>query len=89
MSEPTKVKLQYPIEVDGAKVKELTLRRPKAGDFERAGRNPVRATASLELLANLAGITPDQARELDGEDYIALSDVVNGFLPLRFRTSEP
>jgi hypothetical protein len=81
MTERTSVTLQHPIEVAGARVGVLTLRRPLVRDLEameRAGERDI--ARSVALIANLAELSPDEVRTLDAADFMAVSGVVAGFL---------
>jgi hypothetical protein len=81
MTEKTKIELQYPIDISGAKVSVLHLRRPKARDLEamdRQGGGNVGRTVGL--ISALAELTPEQVRELDAADFNRISEVVSGFL---------
>ena len=77
----TTIKLKNPIKVDGAEVAELNMRRPKVRDLERmdkaAGGQMAQAIA---LVGDLTELTPDQVREIDGEDFIAISKMLGDFL---------
>ena len=77
----TTIKLKHPITADGREVAELTLRRAKARDLERLDKVSGPIAKSVTLIADLAEITPDQVRELDAEDFVAIEAEVSGFLP--------
>lgn len=84
----TKIKLEYPIEVDGATVKEITLRRPTVKDMRVArvtGKDD--ATQEITLIANLAQLTPDQVESLDMADFVKLQTVLKGFFGLSETTA--
>ncbi len=75
------IQLKHPLTISGATVSSLSLRRPKVRDLEameRAGDKDI--AKSINLMANLSEQTPDTIRELDAEDFMALSEVVSGFL---------
>ena len=76
-----KFDLKHPITVDGVVIKELTLlRRPKAGDLERLDKYPGPVAKAVALIADLAEVTPDQVRDLDAADFMAIEVEVNSFL---------
>ena len=76
----TTITLKHPITVDGREVAELTLRRPKVRDLERMDKVSGEMAKAVTMVADLAEISPDQVREIDGEDFIAVSEVLADFL---------
>ena len=74
------VKLKYPVEISGANAGVISLRRPKVRDLEAMDRIQGDTQKSLMLIAHLAELDPDTIRELDAEDFAAISKVVAGFL---------
>jgi len=76
--------LRVPIQVGGKEVKELTLRRPRAYDFEVLDEIEGINKRKVRLIANCAGLAPDEASQLDAYDYHQLSDMVGDFF-----TKEP
>lgn len=75
------IKLEYPIEIDGVKVAELKLRRPKVRDSlasEKSGGS--NAEKEVRLFANLAEQTTDTIEDLDMLDYGKLQEAYTGFL---------
>jgi hypothetical protein len=84
----TKIKLEFPIDIDGAKVGELTLRRPTVKDM-RVARNSAKDDAAQEiaLIANLAQITPEQVEQLDLADYAQVQAALQGFFGSSAKTA--
>lgn len=80
-TEPSRIRLEFPIEADGAKVEEVLISRPKAFALERFLNEPRKGTAMILMIADLAGLTPEQVRSLDASDFSVISEVVTGFLP--------
>lgn len=76
----TKIKLDFPINIDGAKVGEITLRRPTVKDM-RVARNSAKDDASQEiaLISNLAQITTEDVEALDLADYAKVQAALQGF----------
>ena len=76
----TNIKLDHPITVDGAKVSEITLRRPTVRDM-RVARNSGKDDASQEiaLVANLATLAPADVEALDLADYAKVQKALAGF----------
>lgn len=74
------IKLDYPIDFEGRKLSEITLRRPKVSDARNA-RTKHKDTADQEiaLLATLSGLPPPAIEELDMSDYSKLQEVLSGF----------
>ena len=79
-----KVHLKFPVELDGAKIKTVTIRRSKVKDHRKArltaGDNP--AEYELHLFASLTGLPLDFFDELDFIDYTAIQEAFNDFLSL-------
>lgn len=80
----TIVKLQYPIEINGAKVEEIEVRRPKVGDlkFINQGSNSSQIDEDIKLLSRLCNptITHLDFEKLDVVDYQALGETLKSFL---------
>lgn len=83
----TTIKLQHPVMIDGVSVNELTMRRPKVRDLESIDRISGDTAKAVALVANLAEIATDEVRELDAEDFVAVSTAVGDFLGERPATS--
>jgi hypothetical protein len=75
------ITLQYPISADGARIEQLTLRRPLVRDrliAEKASGNEVEK--EIRLLANLCELPPQHIELLDMADYVKLQECLAGFL---------
>lgn len=68
--------MHQPIDINGAKVSVLKLRRPKVRDLEAIDKIPGDTAKTVMLVANLAEWTPEQVRELDAADFAAASKAV-------------
>lgn len=75
-----KLKLQFPVEWQGAAVTELTVRRPKGKDLRWLPKGETGIEEMYPLLALLAGIEEGLIDEMDAADVAALNRLVNGFL---------
>jgi len=64
----------------GQPLAELSLRRPKAKDFRAMDNAKGEIGKSLALAAQLSGIPAPLLDNLDGSDFIELSEAVQGFL---------
>jgi len=76
----SKITLQYPVDVDGQAVHEISLRRPKVRDqllAEKAGGGA--AEQEVAILANLAEVPQEVIQDLDMADYLQLQEVYRGF----------
>ena len=76
-----KIELTHSIEIDGAKVGVIHLRRPKVRDMlsvEKSVDND--AEKEIQLFANLSELSPDNLLELDMADYAKLQKVYQDFL---------
>lgn len=75
------IELQHPLMVSGAQVSVLHLRRPKVRDLERMERAGDKDVAkSITLIADLSEQDPDTIRDLDAEDFVAVSEAVGAML---------
>jgi len=74
------IDLKYPIEVDGAPVASLKLRRVTVGDLELMNREKDELAKSIRLLSMIGEIAPDDVRRLDAHDFKQASEVVADFL---------
>jgi hypothetical protein len=74
------IDLKYPIDVGGASVSTLTLRRPKVGDIERTDKADGPVGKSVILLSDLAELTPEEVRSIDAADYGQVMRELEGFL---------
>ena len=85
----TKIKLQFPISVDGATINEISLRRPTVKDMRVArvtgGKDD--AAQEINLIANLAQITPDAVESLDMADFVTVQKALAGFFGLSETTA--
>ncbi len=76
--------LKHPIDFNGARVLAVYVRRPKVRDLEAMDRAGSSAMArSVALLVNLCELPPDAIRDLDGEDFSELDELVTGMLGKR------
>ncbi len=75
------VSLSNPIDVDGSRLSELTVRRPKVRDM-LAMENNTKSDAEKEILlfANLCEVNPVSLYELDMADYAKLQKTYQDFL---------
>lgn len=76
-----KIKLTHSIEIDGAKVSVIQLRRPKVRDMlsvEKSVDND--AEKEIQLFSNLSELSPDNLLELDMADYAKLQKAYQDFL---------
>lgn len=83
MSKPETVtiKLEHPFNANGAPVSEITLRRPTVQDAINAKKGNVSDEESeMRLLANLAGVAPDDFMQMDLADFTEVQGVARGFL---------
>jgi hypothetical protein len=75
------IKLDYPIEIDGVKIKELKMRRPKLRDqLASQAKKGSDAVKEVSLFCNLLEQPPETLDELDLLDYKKLQETYTGFL---------
>ena len=80
----TSVTLKYPVTHNGKEVSELSFRRARIKDIEaieRAVEGGGEITASITSISCLSGLPEDVVREIDGEDFVQIADVMSDFLP--------
>jgi uncharacterized protein YeeX (DUF496 family) len=70
------IQLRTPVEINGATVRVLRLRRPKVRDIEAIDKVAGETAKSVALIANLSEWTPDQVREMDVADFAEASRAV-------------
>lgn len=84
-----RIKLQFPIPINGVITHDLTLRRPKVRDHLVAGKTPGNdVDKELALFANLIGCAPGELQEMDMADYRQVQDTYTGFLLSRPESSD-
>ena len=67
--------------LDGLPIKEIVLRRPTVGDHLAAQTSGgTDAEREIRLIANLAELPPEAIHQLDMADYMAVQQVLSGFL---------
>lgn len=73
--------LKEPVKVGKEEVTEITLRRPKGRDMKRA-MNLVNTVGDMTaaMIVNLGEVSPEVVDELDGGDWMALSDIVGNYM---------
>ena len=78
--------LTEPITVGGEEVRELTLRKPTVGMLHGTtlkisgdGGLSLDATTVVNVFARLANIPPSSAKQISGEDYMAMVEVYTRF----------
>lgn len=72
--------LRYPINVDGKTINAVELRWPSLSQFRRINRLPASAEHSLRFIAMATGLPRPAVEQLDVEDIVNLSDVLERFI---------
>lgn len=75
-----KIDLDFPIEISGVQVKHLVMRRPKVRDevvFSKSKADD--ADKTLQLLASLCEVSPEDLMELDSADFAKLEQQFSSF----------
>lgn len=76
----TTIKLQYPVKTNEHEITEVTLRRPKAGDFRRMSKiKGAEVDQTFFLIGALGSLTPEEVDELDGADMQVIGDAIEAF----------
>ena len=72
--------LDHPIDLEGRKLTEITLRRPKVREARDARKkHKDAADQEIELIAQLSGLPPSAIEDLDIGDYTRIQEVLGGF----------
>ena len=76
-----KIKLQFPVNIDGTEYAELTMRRSKVKDRLAVANMKDKGDEEKEILlfANLCEVAPEVIRELDEADYPAVQKAYMSF----------
>jgi len=74
------ITLSAPIAGPEGQITALNLRRPKAKDFRAMDLAKGEIGKSLALAQQLSGVPAPMLDNLDGSDFIELSEAVSGFL---------
>lgn len=80
------VPLEHPIEIDGAEVVSLRLRRPKLKHLKGIALDEITGDALIGLIGKLSDIPPSQAGEIDLEDLEEVAKAIEGFMPASLKT---
>lgn len=76
-----KIKLETPIKIDGVEVHEISLRRPKVRDLLVSDKKNIsESEREINLIANLAEVSPEAIQELDLSDYMKIQTWLKDFL---------
>ncbi|MBQ7673593.1 MAG: phage tail assembly protein [Alphaproteobacteria bacterium] len=76
-----KIKLSNSVKIDGVEVHELNLRTPKVRDLIAASKKNVsESEREVNLIANLAEVSPETIQDLDLCDYMKIQDWLKDFL---------
>lgn len=74
------INLDYPIDFEGGKLSNITLRRPSVKDARNARtKHKDAADQEIALIASLAGLPPSAIEDLDMSDYAKLQEALSGF----------
>lgn len=78
--------LEWPLEVDGARIDRIELRRLTGAEMVALQDLVARENfADHDLFALVCDVSPEVIRALDEDDWIALREKALDFLPRRFR----
>ena len=77
---PVEIPLLRPVEENGARLEELSLREPSARDIELCWKAGGEIPRMIHLVAILADMTPGAVRSLKALDFMRASRVISAFL---------
>lgn len=84
MADKKTISLTHPIQVGGAEVNQVVMRRPLVGDLRAAQRSAGAGASSAELeiamFSNLCELSPADWDRMDLGDYRAIQEAYEGFL---------
>lgn len=72
-------KLQYPLEWDGKKIESIEIRRPKGKYLKKLNKSTDMGSI-IGIASDCSDYTPQFFDELDGVDYIGVTEVIGDFL---------
>lgn len=76
-----KIQLETPIKIDGVEVHEISLRGPKVRDLLVSDKKNIsESEREINLIANLAEVSPEAIQELDLCDYLKIQEWLKDFL---------
>lgn len=74
------IPLEFPIDFEGKKLTEITMRRARVQDVVNARKGKLdEAEQETKLIATLCGLPPAAILELDLADYKKLQEVLQSF----------
>lgn len=76
----TTIKLDYPVESDGNKINELTMRRATVRDQKVASKAGPPEEQEITLFANLCEVANNTIEALDLADYKKVQEAFTSFL---------
>lgn len=86
MSEPVVYTLKHPIEIKAKDsetvidtITEVKLHRPKGKHLRRLDKIKGDAAQTFLLLGDLTGLSTTALDEIDGEDFVVLGEMIEGF----------
>lgn len=78
---PYVFKLDHPLTVGEKKIERITLKhRPRAKDLKSMDEKKGDIAKMIALVANLSDELPVYIEQMDGRDFLRLSEVVGSFL---------
>ncbi len=86
MSEPYVYTLKHPIVLKNKDtdevietIKAVAIQRPKGKHLRRIGKIREESEQTFSLISDLAQLPPSTVDELDGEDFIGIGEIIEGF----------
>ena len=74
------IKLKHPVTVANNAISEVTIKRPTVKDLKAFDGSSGDFIRMFNLMLCLTGLLAVEMEEIDAEDYMEMTDVVDGFL---------
>lgn len=82
------IQLKKPIIIGDEITEEITLRKPIVDDLLIMDEAESDIDRQVRLISALAEVPPSTIKKMEWEDFFAVSEVVNGFLPAGQETGD-
>lgn len=82
------IKLKHPVTLANSEISEVTIKRPTVKNLKSFDAPGGDFGRMFELMLSLTGLVGVELEAIDAEDYMAMTEVVDGFLGGGQKTGE-